>query len=185
MKLKYILILLMLGGTVNLSAKDGVSFIHSFGELRVYFKDWLVVCADKGEGECRMVNYVYDKNNHEKEKFFPDSRLTLIPAQSNKGAIIDFYHKNAPSEIIGIDIAVDREKYSFDETDYKTPKQNRVMETYIVNNQTKLKNIMEASKPARWLTFRYVGISGQESKVRFSLRGFTKAFNFIQRQTSI
>ena len=30
-------------------------FLHEFGELRAYFKDWLVVCEDEGRGACRAV----------------------------------------------------------------------------------------------------------------------------------
>ncbi|CAA6818555.1 MAG: Unknown protein [uncultured Sulfurovum sp.] len=177
------LIILMLGTTVNLSAKDGVPFIHSFGELRVYYKDWLVVCADKGDGECRMVNYV-NKDSSQKTGFFPDSRLTLIPAQLGKAASIDFFDKGAPSEVNGISIDVDGKAFSVQASGYDTPEKNRVMETYIVHDEVTLKEVVKLSKPARWLTFSYEGISGQVSKVRFSLRGFTKALAFIKKQES-
>ncbi|MBU1668210.1 hypothetical protein KKC13_07295 [bacterium] len=176
------MILILFGTSLNLSAKDGVPFIHPFGELRVYFKDWLVVCADKGEGECRMVNYV-NHDSKQKTGFFPDSRLTIVPAQSEKTASLDFYHKNAPSVIDSITIAVDRKKLSLDSEDYQTPEQNRMMETYVVDNETKLNTIIEASKPGRWLTFTYAYPDNQHKKVRFSLRGFTKAFAFIAKQT--
>jgi len=183
MKLKYLFVLLLLGSSLNLSAKDVVPFIHSFGEKRVYFQDWLVVCAKKGEGECRMVNYV-NRNPKEKTGFFPNSRLSIIPAQSNQEAKLDFYDQGAPSEINGISIRVDKTAFSFNSSDYQTPNENRIMETYFITNQTKLNKIIEKSKPARWLNFYYTGISGEEKKVRFSLRGFTKVYNFIQKQTS-
>ena len=35
-------------------------FLHEFGELRAYFKDWLVVCEDEGRGACRAVQYQPD-----------------------------------------------------------------------------------------------------------------------------
>ena len=174
----------MLGSTVNLSAKDGVAFMHPFGELRVYFKDWLVLCADKGEGECRMVNYV-NNNSKKKTGFFGDSRLTIIPAQENNPAVLEFFHRDAPSLIDSIRIAVDRKKFSFTTVDYETPEQNRMMETYILHNQTQLNTIFEASKPARWLIFTYAYDENKHKKVRFSLRGFTKAWAFIENQTKL
>lgn len=182
MKLKYMLTILMLLSSLNLSAKDGVPFMHSFGEKRVYFQDWLIVCAKKGEGQCRMVNYV-NRNPKEKTGFFPNSRLSLTPAQSNQEAKLDFYDQGAPSEVNDIRIKVDKTAFSFEASDYQTPKENRIMETYVITNQIKLNEIVMDSKPARWLIFYYTGVSGQKSKVKFSLRGFTKAYDFIQKQT--
>ncbi|CAA6822491.1 MAG: Unknown protein [uncultured Sulfurovum sp.] len=184
MKFKLILIVVLFGTSLNLSAKDGVAFMHPFGELRVYFKDWLVVCADKGEGECRMVNYV-NNNTNIKTGFFADSRLTIIPARASKLALIDFFHRDAPSLIDSIRITVDRKKFSFAAVDYETPEHNKMMETYILHNQTQLNTIFEASKSARWLTFTYAYDENKHKKVRFSLRGFTKAWAFIEKQTKL
>ncbi len=183
MKLKYILIVILFGTSLNLSAKDGVPFIHPFGELRVYFQDWLVVCADKGQGECRMVNYVNNPSNKKETGFFPDSRLSITPAQSTTTASLDFFHRNAPSVIDTITIGIDGTKFSLDAVDYEIPEQNRMMETYTVKNETKLTKIIEKSKPGRWLTFTYAYPNNQHKKVRFSLMGFTKALNFIEKQT--
>jgi len=177
---KYILILLIALSSLNLYAKDGVPFIHSFGELRVYFKDWLVVCADKGEGECRMVNYVNIGTDAD-TGFFPESRLTITPNQRSKPTSLDFYHKDAPSQIDGITVSVDSEKFLFDAEDYQTPTQSRIMETYIIKNETKLEKMIMESKLGRWLRFTYYKGDNYKS-VNFSLRGFSKAYEFIKKQ---
>ncbi|HHH19945.1 MAG TPA: hypothetical protein ENK86_05510 [Campylobacterales bacterium] len=177
-------VLILVVISLNLLAKDGVPFVLSkpFDELRVYYKDWLVVCNDRGAGTCRMVNYVYRPENHERQSFFPDSRLSITPAQEAQEAVLDFYDRGAPSEITELSVSVDRDRFAFDSADYQTPEQNRIMETYLVTNPNKLTQVIDLSKPARWLTIKYTGSSGESHTVRFSLMGFTKALAFIERQ---
>lgn len=177
MKLKIIITLLL---SINLlHAKEGVPFIHSYGELRVYFQDWLVVCQDKGEGECRMVNYL--NQNNQPTGFFPNSRLSIVPMQGSNKLLLDFYQHNAPSTITGISIELGQKRFDFVSSDYKTPKQTRMMETYTIQHQDKLASIIEKSKGARWLTFTYE-LKNHTQSVKFSLRGFTKALEFIYQQ---
>lgn len=177
-------VLILVGISLNLSAKDGVPFLlpKPFDELRVYYKDWLVVCNDRGAGTCRMVNYVYRPDNHERQSFFPDSRLSITPAQGTQEAVLDFYDRGAPPAINGLSLSVDQDRFAFDSADYQTPEQNRIMETYLVTHPNKLSQIIHLSKPARWLTVKYTGSSGESHTVRFSLMGFTKALAFIERQ---
>jgi hypothetical protein len=163
-----------------LSAKDGVPFIHSFGELRVYYKDWLVVCKDRGEGECRMVNYL--NSNNQPTGFFAQSRLSLTPSQGTNKIELDFYQQNAPSSIESITIELDAKRFDFNATDYTTPNEHNMLETYIINNPTKLFPIIEGSRDARWLTFTYRYATHQEKSVKFSLLGFSKALEFIYKQ---
>jgi len=162
-----------------LGAKEGVPFIHSFGELRVYYKDWLVVCKDKGEGECRMVNYL--NQNNQTTGFFPNSRLSIVPMQGSNQLVLDFYQHNAPETIDGISIELGQKRFDFNSSDYKTPEQTRMMETYMIYHQSKLASVIEESKGARWLTFTY-HLKNHTQSVKFSLRGFTKALKFIYKQ---
>lgn len=162
-----------------LHAKDGEPFIHSFGELRVYYKDWLVVCKDKGEGECRMVNYL--NQNNQPTGFFAQSRLSIVPSQGTNQIALDFYQQNAPSSIDGITIRPGQKRFDFNASDYTAPHEHRMLETYIINNSSKLYSLIEDSKEARWLTFTYYYQSNEQS-VQFSLLGFTKALEFIYRQ---
>lgn len=185
MKTKKLLIVLLFVTSIHLFAKDGVPFIHSFGEERVYFKDWLVVCANKGQGECRMVNYLNRTNSQKIDGFFPDSRLSITPNQGDMTTSLDFYDQNAPSDIKGITISVDGEIFMFDASDYQTPTQSRMMETYIIKNANKLDKIIQESKSSRWLTFIYQDINSEYKRVKFSLRGFAKAYEFIQGHKNI
>lgn len=88
-----------------------------------------------------MVNYV-NRDSKEKTGFFPNSRLSIIPAQSNQNAKLDFYGQGVSSEINGIRVKVDKTAFSFESSDYQTPKENRIMETYFITNQAKLNKII-------------------------------------------
>lgn len=48
-------------------------FLHPFGELRAYHKDWLAVCRERGAGTCRAVQF----QRLTDDGFFGGSRLTL------------------------------------------------------------------------------------------------------------
>lgn len=173
MKINFIILLISL----NLFAKEATPFIHHFGELRVYFKDWLVVCYDNGVGECRMVNYIY--RSEKSDKFFGDSVLTIYP----KRVKIDFYNKNAPSNILDITIFVDKKEFLFNSNDYITPNSGgNILETYSIKNKNSIKKIIKESKPSRWIIFIYKDIYNNTTKVKFSLMGFTKAVEFIENR---
>jgi len=178
--MKYKILITILLSINLLQAKEGVPFIHSFGELRVYYKDWLVVCQDKGEGECRMVNYL--NQNNQPTGFFPNSRLSIVPMQGSNQMVLDFYQHNALSTIEGITIELGEKRFDFNSSDYKTPDETRMMETYILHHQSKLSSLIEHSKKARWLVFSYHYAQNQAQSVTFSLLGFSKALEFIYTQ---
>ena len=70
MILRSIALCLTLGAT---AAQAGPWFLHPFGELRAYHGDWLAVCADRGAGTCRAVQY----QRLTDDGFFGGGRMTL------------------------------------------------------------------------------------------------------------
>ena len=166
-------------------AADGKPFIHPFGELRVYFRDWLVVCDESGNGSCRMVNYVY-ASVRPADPFFPKSRLSITPAQAGVAGVIEFYDAGAAADIGYLGIAIDGKQFPLERADYQTPTQTRMMESYFIHARDTLEQVVEHAIPGRWLAISYGHSADEYTTVTFSLLGFTRALEFIrQRNTDL
>jgi hypothetical protein len=183
--------------SLNAYAKDGQPFIHPFGELRVYYQDWLVVCEDKGQGVCRMVKMNLPSK---KEHFFGTSQLTVYPGaqQPRKSAVseyanlpfISFFKRGIPALQGVVDIAVDGKtiaqlqpnQHVFDNSSNETSKKPIAMETYWLEGDT-AGQIIDTMRHGRLLSVRYWHNNTQMTE-NFSLRGAAQALAFIQNKVA-
>lgn len=176
-------------------AKDGKPFIHAFGELRVYYQDWLVVCEDKGQGVCRMV-----KMNlaNKKEHFFGNSQLTVYPGlqQPRKSAMseyanaafISFFKRDIPALQGVVNIAIDGKNVAelqpnqniFDSSSNEVSKKTIAQETYWLEGDA-AEQILNNMQSGRWLSISYWQNNVQVTE-KFSLRGAANALKFIQNR---
>lgn len=191
---KLLLVLCCYGSLVAfVHAKEGKVFIHAFGELRVYYQDWLVVCEDKGQGVCRMVNI---KLNSKKDTFFGNSQLTVYPAlqqprksamsEYNNATFISFFKRDIPPLQGAVKIAIDGKTLTklqpndgiFDSSSNETSKKIIAQETYWLEGNT-ADLILNNMPSGRWLTFSYWKNNEQVTE-KFSLRGMAKSLTFIR-----
>ncbi len=156
-----------------LSAEDGKPFIHKFGELRVYYKDWLVVCDKNGEGDCRMVTV----NVSGADRFFGRSELTVFPEQSGKPGYIRFYCSGAPKlEKTSVKVKVGETMFELrpDVDIFNT----NTLETYDIKGPS-ASSIVEKMKAGGFITFQYEEKEATKNET-FSLRGMAKSWNFVE-----
>ena len=166
------------------AAHDARPFLHEFGELRVYFKDWLVVCDDWGKGACRAVYYVLGEDG---ETFFGESVLRLHRAQTGAPIEIEFFDRGAPEPTGLMFIRVDGHEIASlsPRTDYSAYMYNgttQVMETVQFNNRRSVERMIAEMRAGRWLQFDYQRTATERKQVNISLRGLTASLRFIDRQ---
>lgn len=77
-------------------ASAGDWFTHSFGELRAYHGDWLNVCAQNGDGQCRAVQYEPAQDG---SAFFGEARLALY-YETPARYVADLYAKGLQAEAV-------------------------------------------------------------------------------------
>jgi hypothetical protein len=172
-----VMIFCCMNAKLSSAARDGKPFIHKFGELRVYYKDWLVVCGKNGEGACRMVAY----NRSGTETFFGRSALTVFPEQDGVPAHIEFYCSGAPKlqktpVKIKIGEMIADLQPGVDIFDADT------METYDIRGDA-VHKIVEMMKVGRFISIHY-GEKGVEKEETFSLRGAAKSLSYIADRLS-
>lgn len=192
---KKCLLVLFYALSLAADAKDGQPFIHPFGELRVYYQDWLVVCEDKGQGACRMVKMNLPSK---KEHFFGTSQISVYPGaqQPRKSDMpeyanlpfISFFKRGIPALQGVVEIAIDGTGIArlqpnqavFDSSSNETSKKAMAIETYWLEGAT-AGQIIDAMRHGRWLTVRYWQ-GGAQLTEPFSLRGAAQALMFMQNK---
>lgn len=159
-------------------AEDGKPFIHQFGELRVYYKDWLVVCDKNGEGACRIAAY----NRSGTETFFGRSVLTVFPEQYGAPAFIEFFCRGVPKlqktpvKIkIGAMIAELQPGVDIFDKDH-------TIEVYDIRGDA-VHKIVEMMRAGRFISIHY-GEKGAEKEETFSLLGAAKSLSYIEDRLS-
>lgn len=179
-------------------AKDGQPFIHSFGELRVYFQDWLVVCEDNGRGVCRMVNI---KLTNPTDHFFGNSQLTVYPGlqQPRKSAMpeyanlafMQFFKRDMPTLQGKVSIAVDGKEITelqphesvFDYTSERSKNKGIAIETYWLEGDA-AQRVIHALPVGKKLSIRYWQNNVEKTET-FSLRGAAKSLAFMKNRSHV
>lgn len=176
-------------------AQDGKPFIHLFGELRVYFQDWLVVCEDNGRGVCRMVNI---KLTNPTDHFFGNSQLTVYPGlqQPRKSAMPEnvnfpfmlFFKRDMPALQGKVSIAVDGKVITelqphesvFDYTSDRSKNKAIAIETYWLDGEV-AQSVIHALPNGNRLSIRYWNNNVEKTET-FSLRGVAKSLAFMENK---
>ncbi len=166
------------------AAHNAKPFLHEFGELRVYFHDWLVVCDDWGNGSCRAVYYVLGDGG---DLFFGESVLRLHREQAGAPIEIEFFDRGSPEPAGLMFIRVDGNEIASlsPRTDYSTYMSNgttQVMETVQFNNRRTVERMISEMRAGRWLEIDYQRTPDERKQVAISLRGLTASLRFIDRQ---
>ena len=189
---KYIVIFLCCYGFFfdSAFAKESKPFIHPFGELRVYYQDWLVVCENKGQGVCRMVNMKLD---NPKDSFFGHSRLSVYPARQgarqsalpeySNAATIEFFKRDAPPLQGVVSVAIDGKtiaELTPNADIFDSSSKAISVETYLVEGDA-ANRIIDVMPKGRWFSIRYWRDNTQVTE-RFSLRGAAKALAFMSNR---
>lgn len=164
-------------------AHDARPFYHEFGELRVYFRDWLVVCDKFGDGPCRAVYYVLGDDG---ETFFGTSVLRIHKDSKNADARFELYDKDAPVPSGLMFMRVDGKEVaslspSTDMMLNVVGQDSPIVDTLTISKSRIVDPVIEAMRAGRYLSIHWPrGDAAKE--IRISLRGFTAAMRFIDRQ---
>ncbi len=166
------------------AAHNAKPFLHQFGELRVYFHDWLVVCDDWGDGPCRAVYYVLGEDG---ETFFGESVLTLRREQAGAPIEIEFFDRGAPEPSGLMFIRVDGHEIASlsPRTDYSAYMPNgttQVMETVQFNTRRNVEQMVSEMRAGRWMEIDYQRTPDERKQVAISLRGISASLRFMDRQ---
>jgi invasion protein IalB len=165
------------------AAHNAKPFLHEFGELRVYFHDWLVVCDDWGNGPCRAVYYVLGEDG---DTSFGESVLRLHRERAGAPTEIEFFDRGAPEPSGLMFIRVDgHEVLSLSpRTDFSAYSTggSQVMETVQFNNHRNVERMISEMRAGRWMEIDYQRTSDERKQVTISLRGLTASLRFIDRQ---
>lgn len=91
---------LCLGG----AAQAETWFQHPFGEERAYFGDWLAVCAEQGQGACRIVQTSKDPGSN---AYF-DTRFAVHRIDDSPNWMLEVMDRGMVSEALtGLKLTVD------------------------------------------------------------------------------
>ncbi len=160
-------------------ALAGNWFLHEFGELRSYHGDWLSVCAEKGEGECRAVHYERKANG---DTFFGSSRLSLLRLGDERW-VIEFYDEGLVADDLhdlsfvfgGETVAIPRSAWKIGTPDY-----DNSADTVTIMDPAVAATLVQKMRAGSRLTIRYAP-SKSDGAVRIALRGVTAATDAIEK----
>ena len=159
------------------AAQAGDWFQHRFGEARAYFGDWLAVCANKGQGDCRAV-HLRAKEDAPGGGY---RRISIaVPAPGDYR--ITLTHRGMPTPPPEpIQLLVDGEEYRLEPGTYVPGEVDvpNLAETVTVTDAVVNGALVGALKPAGRLTLLYPA-GGGNRQAEFSLRGLTATLNAIE-----
>jgi hypothetical protein len=155
-------------------------FLHKYGELRSYHRDWLNICDDAGKGQCRAVQTYIPPGT---SSFFGESKLTLYRL-SPKKYVLEFYDSGMPANIDGNLI------FKFGSQAIQlTPSQwqmgerkiKNVAETLVIKDDRVVSQLVDLIKAKNTLRITYPVQNGNEGVATFSLRGSAAALAAIEQ----
>ncbi|MEO0637081.1 MAG: hypothetical protein AAFY73_10575 [Pseudomonadota bacterium] len=162
------------------SVQAGDWFLHEFGELRSYHGDWLNVCRDKGEGDCRAVQIALKPGD---DTFFGESQVTVHVSPDGEFQI-EVFQRNMSTPVEGII------SFCFDEVcsgiggpegwRFGSKDATNVAETFVITDKDVAALTVERMIANNKLEVVH-GPYGSEMRARFSLRGVTAALNAIEQ----
>ncbi|CZF83724.1 DUF1176 domain-containing protein [Grimontia marina] len=147
------------------------------GEVRSYFKDWLVVCQEisnsRNSGICRANASVRDKSafNYGDGTVF---QLTLQRGISTYYTI-EFYN------VLDGKYPSDRVTFQIDNDPAMTFSAQPNSLNGVKLSAEDTQKLIPAMKAGRWMKIDYVSQSGNEVSYRLSLRGVTASLLFIEQ----
>lgn len=167
---------------------DGGWFLHPFGELRAYHRDWLAVCDDAGAGPCRAVQIRLEGA----ETRVGPARIAVLRRDDGGGHAIELFmrgmagpHDREPVVLVVDDRVFPLPSEGWMPGEFGVP---NVLESITLENQRIVAPVLAAMKAGRRLTVSWGG-GGlwdgdgmlQGDQTTFSLNGLTAALEAIER----
>lgn len=159
-------------------ALAGDWFQHKFGELRSVHGDWLAVCADNGEGACRVTISGKDPGS---SAFF-DYRLTLYYVEGVNDWNIEVMDRDMPEHALqDMLFDVDGELTrllpgQFEPGELGIP---NVAETVSITDFDFSRTLVPKLQAGNRLTITYTP-PGYDGRAAFSLRGISAAMRAVE-----
>jgi len=176
-------------GTSLAATIDGKWFLHSFGEMRAYFGDFLAVCDEKDFRRCRVVQYGFkseadldSSGDGTQDSFFGSSRLSIQQHFDANGGMIydlDIFSVELPDTPRGpMILSIDGDIFQLSTDDWQagSPEGYNVAQTFSVVDpliSTQLIAAMRAGNRLRVLHDNW-------TETHFQLRGITRALDAIK-----
>jgi hypothetical protein len=162
------------------TAADGVWFLHRFGEMRAYFGDWLVVCADQGRGPCRAVQIALEGD----ETRVGPARLAIHPEAAGGPALTLFMRGMPETGRDPVVFVIDGHVLPLRQGEWIAgePGLPNVLETVTVADPAVTEELLRRMRAGLRLTVSYGGGGGPRGgdQKGFSLRGLTAALDAIE-----
>ncbi len=156
----------------------GPWFMHEFGELRAYHKDWLAVCANGGKGACRVVQIKLENKN---EPFFGDARLAVNEGDPEGAPWIELFARNIPAPLGALIVRIDGKQVAALEPLKGYQPARNTMETYWIDDAAIVNDLLPQMLAGNTIVFDYqANENGLRKQVSFSLRGITAALRAIE-----
>ena len=161
---------------------QGAWFQHEeSGERRAFHRDWMAVCADGGEGQCRILRASADPGSN---AFF-DQRLTLFRIDNSPDWVLEFMDRDLP--------AADLPELTFDfgSTAIVVPGSalkagdyayGGAADSVTLTDPVQVQSILEAMRAGRALEVRYSPTGQGDGRATFGLRGVTAASNAVNAE---
>lgn len=162
----------------------GPWFQHEFGELRAYHKDWLAVCAERGEGACRVVQTSKDPGS---AAYF-DLRLAVHRIDGSPDWVVEFMDRGLPGDALtALSFEFDGEVFdlpagawSGGDFDYGS-----AVDTVTIRDPDLAFALVERMKAGNRVIVRYAPAGEGDGQAVFSLRGATAAMNAIEARVLV
>jgi len=170
---------------------DGKWFLHSFGEMRAYFGDFLAVCDEEGFRRCRIVQYGFgpqvDVEGNpvaSQDGFFGNSRLSIqqeFDANVAPTFQIEIFSTKLSDVPKGpMTLSIDGQVFQLTEDDWQagSPEGYNVAKTFSIIEPSLNAEIIAAVKAGNRLRVLHDGWS----ETHFQLRGITRALMAIEKR---
>lgn len=174
----------ILAGLMALPVAAGPWFLHEFGELRAYFKDWLAVCADGGDGDCRVVQTAVDPGS---AAYF-DLRLAAHRIEGSPDWAVEVMDRGLPAAALtslgfvfdGVAFDLPAGAWTAGDFDYGS-----AVDTVTIRDPDMAFALVERMKAGNRLEVRYQPHGEGDGQAAFSLRGATAAMNAIEARVLV
>ncbi|MEM6619748.1 MAG: hypothetical protein AAF631_10640 [Pseudomonadota bacterium] len=151
-------------------------FMHTSGEIRAYHGDWLAVCADEGNGPCRVVATAVDPGSN---AFF-DLRLAAHRIDNSPDWAVEVMDRSMPaSQVETLTFTFDGEATTIPRSAWKAGDflYGSVVDTLVIRDPAVAADLVEKMKAGNRVVITYAPTGRGDGEASFPLRGVTAAMN--------
>lgn len=159
-------------------------FQHEFGELRAYHKDWLAVCAERGDGPCRVVQTAKDPGS---AAYF-DLRLAVHRIDDRPDWVVEVMDRGLPGDALAaLSFEFDGEVFDLPAGAWQPGDfdHGSAVDSVTIRDPDLALALVERMKAGNRVIVRYAPDGGGDGQAAFSLRGATSAMNAIEARVLV